>query len=234
MTMRPFKSGVAVGLSLVLSLPLLASAQEASPEPTAAVDVSAIDVSAIDAETLRALCVTRATDERARTSCLEVVGSILAPLLGLAVERSGEVAEAQPGLEAPGPYGVGDWIVIQEEGADALRLKVTKVKQTASLKEKGYRWKPDRPGNVFLSAFFRAQGLGTTPAEAPWFGDVYVDGEPGGASTYSLQPEFRGGTLRAGQSTSGWVTYEVPKRGEVIASNPYFAVLPIEIVLREK
>lgn len=40
--MRPFKSGVVFALSLVLSLPLLASAQEATPEAT--IDVSTIDV----------------------------------------------------------------------------------------------------------------------------------------------------------------------------------------------
>lgn len=128
---------------------------------------------------------------------------------------------------------------MNQDGKGWATITISKVKVVSSYKGSFYTDKPDRAGDVFIQALVTYQALtdGVDYNEFDW--QVFCAGVAVNTGTFLINgptPLLRSGTLPNGRRASGYVVYEVPKKGEVrmsYGSNEIFGTGPVfEVVIR--
>jgi hypothetical protein len=125
----------------------------------------------------------------------------------------------------------GQTLTITQGGSEILAIIVSKVQFVSSYPDRSaYPCCPDvpDPGNVYVQAFVQYTALGSGASYNLFDWQVYAgDQQLGNASAYTSngpKPQLSSGDLPKGRKASGWLIYQVPKRGRItLAYLPPFA-----------
>jgi hypothetical protein len=141
-------------------------------------------------------------------------------------------------------FGIGDEVVLTQDGDEWAQFTVLKVEQAKLYKDpQGYfNDTPQQKGDVFLAAQVEYVALANNVDYNPFDFQVFVDDQalnnPEAFVSNGPKPELGSGTLPKGRKAVGWLTYEVPAKGKVLLSysaNPFSDDAPVfEVVLRAK
>lgn len=130
--------------------------------------------------------------------------------------------EPTPTPEPDGPFTAakGEAVTITCGGDPCM--EVTVIKSATASKYSG-KYSSDRPasGRVFLAAQIRYVALSNDASYNQFDWNLYVDDNlvDGTAFViYGPEPQLHSGDLGKGKKVTGWMVWEVPKTGRVVAS----------------
>jgi hypothetical protein len=119
----------------------------------------------------------------------------------------------------PTVYNTGDTITVQQNGSDYAKITISDVSSAPSyLGTYGLNDNPQTKGNVFIAAKVTYLALTDGVTYNPYDWSVFCAGTAISNTAFVMNgptPELSSGTLPNGKNASGFVTYEVPPKGEV-------------------